>query len=129
MANKLLQRMFCNWHSPVIVAGSFRPNGTGTIDNTLNTGADFTVVRTSQGVFTVTLANNMALNQIICMQASIQMASATDLVAQMGALDPAAAARTYVIRANAVATATDIADNAANRVHFLIVAKNSAVPK
>lgn len=129
MANKLLQRMFCNWHSPVIVAGSFRPNGNGTIDNTLNTGADFTVARTAQGVFTITLANNMALNEVTAMLASVQMDSATDIKAQINATTPGAANRTYVIRTIAIAAETDIASDANNRVHFMICGKNTRAPK
>lgn len=38
-----------------IVAGTFKPNGTSAIDNTVNKGAGWTVARTAVGKFIVTL--------------------------------------------------------------------------
>lgn len=129
MANKLLQKMFCNWHKPVVIAGSFAPNNTSAVDNTANRGADFTVARTGTGEFTVTLANNLALSEVEAMVATAQLSTAADIVAQITAITPAAANRTYVITLNAGATATDVAAAAGNRVNFVIFGKNTTVPK
>ena len=40
-----------------VISGSFKPNGSSAIDNTLNKGEGFTVAYTTTGVYTVTFAD------------------------------------------------------------------------
>lgn len=103
----------------VVVAGSFAPAGTGAVTD--QRGVGFSVAYTSTGLFTITLEGKY--NQLNCAMATIQMASATDLVPQFGAYTAptATAAGTITLRTNAAATPTDIAANAANRVNFMLV--------
>lgn len=122
MANKTTFEMQARNPRTITIAGSFRPNGTSAIDNTLNTGKGFSVARTNQGVFTITL--DEVYPGLISALATIQMASATDLVPQWGAID-VSSAKTLVLNTNAVATPTDIADNASNRVHFTLLLRNT----
>lgn len=110
--------------SRFVLSGSFRPNGASAISSANNTGAGFTVARTGTGEFTITLSDSwVALD---CATATIQMASATDLTPQWGAID-VVTAKTLVLRTQTAATPTDIASNAANRVHFELVLRNTTV--
>jgi hypothetical protein len=79
------------------------------------------VVRTAQGVFTITLQDSY--NRLISAQATIQMAAATDIVPQFGAVSNLASATpvTVVVRTNAVATPTDIAADPANSVFVQLI--------
>lgn len=108
----------------VVISGSFRPNGSSAIDNTLNTGSGFTVAYTTTGVYTITLSDSYVA--LVSAQATIAMNAATDLVPQWGAID-VVTAKTLVLRANAAATPTDIASNADNRIHFTLVLRNTTV--
>jgi hypothetical protein len=111
----------------VCIMGSFRPNNTGAIDNTLNTGtkgsSPFSVARTGTGEYTITLDQTWA--SLVSATASIAMSTPTDLQPQWGAID-VASAKTLVLQALAGATPTDIASNAANRVHFCLWVKRTA---
>jgi len=113
----------------VKLAGSFRPNGTGTIDNADNTGQGFTVVHTSTGVFTITLTDKYT--ELVSAQVSLQMNALTDAVLQFGAHD-VSSAKTIIIRAGdydgaGAIAAVDIASHANNRIHFELWLKNSSV--
>lgn len=109
----------------VKIAGSFRPNGTGAVDNTLNTGIGFSVVRDSAGVFTITLEDSFTA--LDSGQLTLAISAATDLTLQFGAVD-VVTARTLVLRSLVAAVATDIASNAANRIHFELTLKNTNIP-
>lgn len=106
-----------------IIAGSFLPNGGSAIaaDSAWN---GFSVARTGAGQFTITLTDSYLA--LVSAVATIQMNSATDLVPQWGAID-VVTAKTLVLNTNAVATPTDIASNANNRVFFELVLRNSNV--
>lgn len=106
-----------------IMAGSFAPAGSGVPTDVKGRG--FTVVRTSTGLFTVTLSNTFI--QLLDGQVSLQLASADDKFAQLGAVDLAAKTvqiRIWDISAAAVA---DVAANANNRVNFALALRNSTV--
>lgn len=107
----------------VLIAGSFRPNGSSAVDNTLNTGLGFSVAWSATGLFIITL--NDVYAELVSRWADIQMASATDVKPQWRAID--LAARTLQLAILAIATDTDIASNAANRVAFGLILKNSSV--
>jgi hypothetical protein len=101
-----------------VVAGSFAPAGTGAPTDVYGTG--FTVVRTSAGLFTVTLTNPAI--RIRGGTVSLQKAAAADTHAEFGTTAVSAATPTFQIRVfdSATATETDIAADANNRVHFLL---------
>ncbi len=104
----------------VRIGGRFRPNGASAIDNTLNEGsAGWTVAFTSTGLFTVTLEDvwNYAFDKSL----SFEMASATDVVPQWGAID--LTARTLQIRSLAAAVLTNIASDPGNWVNWGIWVK------
>ncbi len=79
------------------------------------------IVLTTTGVWTITLQDSY--KRLLSAQATIQMASATDLVPQFGAVSNLGTATpvTVVLRANAVATPTDIAANAANSISVTLI--------
>lgn len=110
----------------VLIAGSFQPNGSSAIDNTLNTAYNkgWSVARTNAGIYTITLSKGYT--QLITANATLQMNSATDLVLQWGAIDvTTATGGTLVLNALAATTPTDIASNANNRVFFALQLLNS----
>lgn len=105
----------------VVVAGSFAPD-TASAPTDLY-GKGFTVARTSAGIFTVTL--EQIYGQLDSAIATLQLATAADQFAQVGAVS--LSAKTFVIHTwdvsgNAVA---DIAANANNRVNFEFVFRAS----
>lgn len=108
----------------VVISGSFRPNGSSAIDNTLNTGSGFTVAYTSTGLYTITLADSYVA--LVSANATFAMNAATDVVPQWGAID-VVTAKTLVLRSLAGSSVTDIASNANNRVHFTLVLRNTTV--
>lgn len=112
----------------VVLQGSFRPNGNGTVDNTKNVGAGFTVARTGVGTFTITLDDSYAALYGASFQVQLNAAAATQVI--LGAVD-VVTAKTIAITAMAEAAgsfaAADIASNANNRIFFTLVLKDSAV--
>lgn len=125
MANRNLKDVLGMNYGEVKLCGSFRPNGTGAVDNTTNTGHGFTVARTGVGTFTITLSDSW--HQLISGKFQVQMNAATDLVVQIvGAVD-VLSAKTIPIAVLASAVATDIASNANNRIYFELTLKNSTV--
>lgn len=107
----------------VMIAGSFAPNGGSAVDATTRRGLGFSVARTSAGLFTVTLNAKMKFASLVSGNCTLQQTTATDLKAQLGDVD--LSARTIKIRLLAVATETDLAANANNRIHFLFLLRNS----
>lgn len=108
-----------------IASGTFYPNGGSAIVATSNTGtAGWTVARTSQGVFTVTLDRKWLY--IAGKTCSLQLHTAAATQVQFG--DISLSAGTIVIRnIDTSAVAQDIAANANNSISFVIVLSNDTV--
>jgi len=109
-----------------VIAGSFRPNGAGAIDNTLNRGSKgWSVARTNVGQYTITLEDGFpSLAAVIGMT---QLNAAADGNIQgRGAFD-VTTAKTFVLENLAGAAPTEIVSNANNWVHFVAVLKNSEI--
>lgn len=102
------------------IDGSFAPAGTGAPTDV--NGKGFTVARTGVGTYLITLSNKYP--KLLAATATMQMASATDIVPQFGTYD--AAAKTLVLRLQAAAVATEVAANANNRVNFVLKFKNTS---
>lgn len=124
MANRTFDTPRTLGKERIHITGSFRPNGSSAIDNTLNTGAGFTVARTNAGIYTITLTDSYVA--LVSATATPQLSAVADIKMQWGAID-VVTARTLVLNALAVATATEIASNASNRVHFHLVLRNTTV--
>lgn len=79
------------------------------------------ITRSVAGTWLITLQDTY--KRLLSAQATIQMNAATDLVPQFGAVSNLAttSAVTLVLRANAVATATDIAANANNSISVSLI--------
>lgn len=105
-----------------VVAGSFAPDTANA--PTDRRGKDFTVVRTSQGLFTLTFTEPHG--QLISATATLQLASTDNYMCQIGSY--VAADKTLEIRVIDDAGAgqvQDVAANANNRVNFLVVFDDS----
>lgn len=129
MASRKLQQETGGLDSGIVtLQGSFAPNGASALVAANTKGAGFSVVRTSAGLFTVTLVDRfMALNAADC---SLQLASGDDKVVQFGVCAVApTAANTIQIRVWDIsgAAVSDIAADANNRIHFMLKLKNSSV--
>lgn len=99
-----------------VVAGSFAPDTANPV--TAVRGSGFTVARTAQGVFTLTLSNTYA--ELTSATATVQLAAAGARYAQVGAY--VAGSRTLVIRTvDGAGAEQDIAADANNRVNFTLV--------
>lgn len=109
----------------VVVAGSFAPSAALAPTAVFGTYA-YTVAWTSTGKFTITFAERYA--EFLSGVAMIQMNAIADLKPQWGAFTPAAgtAKATLVLNVLAVATGTDIAANANNRVHFTCIFRKTS---
>ena len=125
MANRNFGDVQALGHDYKIVAGSFKPNGTGAVTNADNTGYGFSVARTAAGDFTITLEDGF--DHVVSALCSIAHPTDVDLTVQWKALTAAAATRTFLLTLLAAATPTDMAADAAARVHFCLILANSAV--
>lgn len=106
-----------------IIAGSFAPDTANPV--TAVNGSGFTVARTAQGTFTVTL--DEAARDLVSATATVQTAAADNYWAQIGATD-VSTAKTVVVRLiDETGTAQDLAANANNRVNFTIVVSRKDV--
>lgn len=110
------------------IAGSFAPNSSSTVALTSRKGLGYSVVRTSTGLFTITLTD--AFNDVVCAEAMLQLGTSDDKLTQLGTVvltgtTPVVQIRVWDISGAAVA---DVSANAANRVSFVIWARNSASP-
>lgn len=110
-----------------ILAGAFRPNAAGAIDNTLNKGLGWSVARTGVGAYTVTLQDGFV--GILAIVPSVQVnALLKGFVQLTGAID-VTTAKTFVIQyqeeAAGTVAAAEIASNANNWVHFVALLRNS----
>lgn len=111
-----------------VVAGSFAPDTANAPTDVR--GTDFTVVHTSQGLFTVSFSDGHG--QLVSAVATVQLASADDRKAQIGTYTPASATApaTLEIRVQDDAgsgAVQDIAANANNRVNFICVFDDALV--
>lgn len=112
-----------------IISGSFRPNTAGALVSTLGSG--FTVVRTSTGLFTVTL------NEKYMRLLSGQIEQGRSAIANHGyqfGLTDVSGAKTVQIRSWVVTGAGDstgivgdVASNASNWIHFKLLLSNDTV--
>lgn len=107
-----------------VIAGSFRPNGSSAIDNTLNKGSGFTVARTGAGVFTITLTDKYIALDSGTFQLFLGTPAAQVLCG--GAFD-VVSGKTVTVTNFTAGAAADIASNAANWIQFVLVLSNSAV--
>ena len=104
----------------VRMPGSFAPNAGGAVAAASNRGAGFSVVRTSQGLFTLTLDEDFAQYRLVSAQATVQSVAAAARYAQVGTYSQSA--RTLQIRAlDGAGAVQDIAADANSRIHFLLV--------
>jgi hypothetical protein len=126
MANRMFEDVMCLGKGVVVIAGSFAPNGSSAVASTSVKGKGFSVVRTSTGLFTVTLEDTYVA--ALSMVASIQLASGDDKFVQVGAVDVTSAKtieiRVWDISGGAVA---DVSANANNRINFCFVLSNSSL--
>lgn len=108
-----------------VIAGSFAPDTANA--PTTRRGGGFTVVRTSEGLFTVTLTNRYA--GLVAGIATLQHSAAnSDLKVELGAVVCShAAACTVQIRVVDISSAAvaDVAANANNRINFFFLLKNT----
>ena len=109
----------------VLIAGSFRPNGTSAVDNDLNTGIGYSVVRDDVGDFTITLED--AFVAIDSAQISLGLAAPGDSAVHFGDID-VVTARTLIVNVLTAGSSADLADDVDTRVHFLLVLKNTNIP-
>ncbi len=126
MANRIWRESESKNIGVVNVEGSFAPNGASAVDSASNMGSGWSVVRTSTGLFTITLADSY----VGCYAAncSLQLATGDDKFAQLGSID-VTTAKTIQIRIWDVSAAAvaDVAANANNRINFSLQLKNTTV--
>jgi|SRR6185369_5574209 len=126
MANRNFTEMQALDKGIKVIAGSFAPNNTGAVSAASNKGIGYSVVRTSAGLFTITLEDSYV--SLLSGTCSLQLASADDKYCQFGSIDVVTAKtvqiRVWDISAAAVA---DVAADANNRINFCLVLKNSQV--
>jgi hypothetical protein len=109
----------------VRITGRFYPNGSSAIDNTANQSKKgWTVVRTSQGLYTVTLELHWL--KLVPGALGLQLATAAARFLQWGAIDPAG--KTAQIRCiDATGAVQDIAAGANNSIGFELEAVQDGV--
>lgn len=106
----------------VDIDGSFAPNGSSALAATSTYGSGFTVVRTSQGLFTITFAEKYP--ELTSAKVTLQLDAAAARFLQVGQYS--ASSKTIQIRViDAAGAVQDVSANANNRVHFTFTFKNS----
>lgn len=124
----------------VTLQGMFYPQGTGTplfgstavkasasaTKDASSSSGGWSVARTGVGAFLLTL-KDPNIREILDVQFQIGMASATDLKPQIGAITLSAGVATIAVSLLAVATPTEVAANADNRVSFSVKVRRSSV--
>jgi hypothetical protein len=129
MADRLFFQTQCLNLEEDLIVGSFAPAGTGA--PTATNGLGYTVTRTGVGTFSVAL--NDEYYTLLACGADLQLATPTDEIAQMGAVNvesTGAGAQTATITtlSSASGAAVDIAANASNRVNFWLHVQNTSAP-
>ena len=127
MAGRTFQPLLGALDPGVVTLGiSWATNGASAVDQTsINGRGVASVARTAQGVFTVTMQD--VYPTVLAAVATAQLATAADIVAQVGTSTLTANGKTIVVSLLAGATATDVAADANNRVNLLLILKNSSV--
>jgi len=127
MAGRTFQPLLGALDPGVVTLGiSWAPNGSRAVDQTSLKGRGVaSVTRNSAGVFTVLLQD--VYNSVLAAVATAQLATAADIVAQVGTSTLTASGKSIVVTLLAGATATDVVANANNRVNLLLILKNSSV--
>jgi hypothetical protein len=127
MAGRSFQPLLGALDPGVVTLGiSWAPNGSSAVDQTTIKGRGVTsVTRDSAGVFTVALQD--VYPTLLAAFATAQLATAADIVAQVGTSTLTANGKAIVVTLLAGAVATDVAANANNRVNLLLILKNSGV--
>ena len=116
-------------HDVWILPGSFAPAAAGA-PTALQGASWFSVVRTSEGVYTVTVTDPwfIAAAVLVSVQRTDNPAAGANnaVIANFGNID-VVTARTIVIRLlDAAFAVRDMAANANNRVHFALALRNSS---
>lgn len=105
-----------------IIAGSFGTNGSSAPTEATTRGLGYTVTRASAGTYTVTFTDKWTAAESITVGANCATRGAFSVEA--GPYDSAASTLTLYTLVSG--TATDVASDAASRVNFCIVFRNSA---
>ena len=107
------------------ISGRFFPQGAGAVVNSSNEGkAGWTVARSSQGLWTLTLDN--VFLKLVPISCTLQLAAKDTWFAQFGVIDKAA--KTVEIRViDETNTLIDVAANANNSIGFEIEAVQDSV--
>lgn len=127
MAGRTFQPLLGALDPGVVVLGiSWAPNGSSAVDQTSIKGRGVaSVTRDSAGTFTVLLQD--VYPTLLAAVATAQLATAADIVAQVGTSTVSTNTKSIVVTLLAGAVATDVAANANNRVNLLLILKNSGV--
>jgi len=105
---------------------SWATNAGSAVDQTSIKGRGVaSVTRDSAGTFTVLLQD--VYPTLLAAVATAQLATAADIVAQVGTSTVSTNTKSIVVTLLAGASATDVAANANNRVNLLLILKNSGV--
>src|SRR5215831_16958580 len=129
--SKILQPLAVAGNDLIILAGSFLPNGGSQPVTTgfTNSQEFFSITRTGAGAFLIKFVESYA--QLVSKWADISLTGVLDLKPQWGAYTAATWApfvnAQIVLNILAVATPTDIAANAANRVSFGFIFRRTSV--
>lgn len=101
-----------------LIAGSFKPNGSSAIDNSLNTGVGFTVAYTTTGTYTVTFTDKYA--KAAGANAKLVQATRTQDV-EVKSVDPVAGTMVIEGFARGGTTPQDITAATATYIHFSVL--------
>lgn len=125
MANRQFYPMNTQGTQHVNLNFSFAPAGAGApVVGEGCAGYVASITRTGAGAFLITLVDKYAA--CVSAEAGLQLNAVADLKCQFGAID-VVSAKTLALNVLAVATPTDIAANANNKVHVQLVLRNSSV--
>jgi len=120
--NRLLDTIQTLGKGRVVIAGSFRPNGSSAVAAANNEGIGWSVARTNTGIFTVTLQDSF--QALIAGFAMVALNAVADTQAQLGAVD-VLTNKTVVINILTAGSGADIASHANNKVHFTLILRNT----
>lgn len=109
-----------------VIVGSFAPNGGSAVDQTSIRGAGIkSVTWTATGTFDIVLKN--AFLELECAIFTVQRSAAADGDVKVIGSEDVVTAKKITITHMAAGVAADVAANAANRIHFVLVLRNSKV--
>lgn len=123
MANRNFSRVQGLNKELKLIAGSFSIAASGGAATKV-TGLGYSVAKSATGEYTITLEDRY--KALVSATATVQAATAVDLVAQIDNHDVSAATPVVVLNLNAAATPTEPA--AVTVVNFLLVLQNSSTP-